>query len=191
MMPEFGGEGLDQLQDRISQLSERQATNVRRLLEEIERRRGEAREQNRNFVAPDAAQLMDKLQRPNTPTFTFLGWSSSTGSPGTINLSVGVLNPDPVAFSSLYVHLFIGPANPAPNVGQALALVDARFPRLTQPEFFGLFLNPGDSATLDFDIAVPANIDPSNYLGNCFLLRAEHFGVGDTLDRSLFIFEVT
>jgi len=62
-MPEFGGEGLDQLQDRISQLSERQATNVRRLLEEIERRRGEAREQNRNFVAPDAAQLMDKLQR--------------------------------------------------------------------------------------------------------------------------------
>jgi hypothetical protein len=190
-MPEFGGEGLDQLHDRISQLSERQATNARRVLEEIERQRAQAREQGRNFVAPDADQLMNKLQRANTPSFTFLAWSSSTGSPGTINLSVGVINPDPVAFGSLYVHLFIGPANLAADVGLALALVDARFPRLTLPDFFGLFLNPGDTATLDFDVAVPANIDPSNYLGNCFLFRADHFDVGDTLDRGLFIFQVT
>ena len=30
-MPEFGGEGLEQLHDQISQLSERQAANARRL----------------------------------------------------------------------------------------------------------------------------------------------------------------
>jgi hypothetical protein len=123
--------------------------------------------------------------------FFFLGWNSSTPSPGTINLSVGVFNPDPVASGLLYVHLFIGPANFAADVGQALALVDARFPRLTEPEFFGLSLNPSDSATLNFSIAVPPNIEPSNYLGNCFLLNAGYFGVGQTLDRALFVFEVT
>jgi hypothetical protein len=55
----------------------------------------------------------------------------------------------------VYVHVFIGPANLAADVGQAVALVDARFPRLTQPETFGLYIDPEDSATLDFDIAVP------------------------------------
>jgi hypothetical protein len=174
-MPEFGVEELEQLQDRISQLSERQAANARKLLEEIERRRREAREQDQNVVVPTAAQLLDRLQSANTPMFFFLGWNSSTPSPGTINLSVGVFNPDPVAA----------------DVGQALALVDARFPRLTEPEFFGLSLNPSDSATLNFSIAIPPNIEPSNYLGNCFLLNAGYFGVGQTLDRALFVFEVT
>jgi hypothetical protein len=51
-MPEVVGEGIEELADRIAQLSERQAANVRVLLEEIERRRGEAREQGRNFPAP-------------------------------------------------------------------------------------------------------------------------------------------
>jgi hypothetical protein len=190
-MPEFGAEGIDQLHDRISTLSERQATNARRVLEEIELRRAQAREQGRNFVAPDADQLMTKLQRANTPSLTFFSWTGSTGSPGTINLQVGVINPDPVAFGSLYVHLFIGPANLAPNVGQALALVDSRFPRLTLPDYIGLTLNPGDTATLDFEVAVPANIDPSNYLANCFLFQAGYFDLGNTLDRGLFIFEVT
>jgi hypothetical protein len=190
-MPEFGAEEIDQLHDRISTLSERQATNARRVLEEIELRRAQAREQGRNFVAPDSDQLLTKLQRANTPSFTFFSWSGSTGSPGTINVSVGVINPDPVAFSSLYVHLFTGPANVAPNVGQALALADARFPRLTLPEFIGLTLDPGDTATLDFDVAVPANIEPSNYLGNCFLFQADYFDVGSTLDRGLFVFQVT
>jgi hypothetical protein len=62
-MPEFGAEEIDQLHDRISTLSERQATNARRVLEEIEFRRAQAREQGRNFVAPDADRLMTRLQR--------------------------------------------------------------------------------------------------------------------------------
>ena len=66
------------------------------------------------------------------------------------------------------------------------------FPRLTEPESFGLYMEPADSASLDFDIPVPANIEPSNYLGNCFLLQADDFdGVGETLHRTIFVFEVT
>ena len=41
-MAEFIGEGLEELADRIAQLSERQAVNARILLEEIQRRRSEA-----------------------------------------------------------------------------------------------------------------------------------------------------
>ena len=177
-MLEFGGEGLEQLHDQISQLSERQAANARRLVEEIEQRRREAREQDRNFAAPNAAQLLDKLQSANTPFFYYLSWSFSTPTPGTANLDMGVTNPDPVVAWPLFVHVFVGPANLSADVGQALALVDARFPRLTEPKFVGLILNPSDSAFLNFSIPVAANIAPSNYLGNCFLFRAEFFGAG-------------
>jgi hypothetical protein len=190
-MAEFGGEGLEQLDARISELSERQAANARRVLEEIERRRREAREQGRHFVALDATQLLDRLQRANTPFIDFFGWNADTTSPGTISFELGVFNPDPVGSGRLFAHVFIGPANLSASVDQALALVDARFPRLTEPEFFGLFLAPSDSATLNFTIAVPANIEPSNYLGNCFFFRAAVVGVGDALDRALFPFEVT
>ena len=67
-MPEVIGEGLEELADRIAQLSERQATNARILLEEIQRRRSEAGEQGRNFSAPTAAQVLDRLEdRALTP----------------------------------------------------------------------------------------------------------------------------
>jgi hypothetical protein len=64
-MPEFIGEGLEELADRIAQLSERQAANARILLEEIQRRRNEAREQGRNFSAPTGAHVLEG--RPLTP----------------------------------------------------------------------------------------------------------------------------
>jgi hypothetical protein len=61
-MPEVAGKGLEELADRIAQLSERQAANARILLEEIQRRRSEAREQGRNFSAPTEAHVLDRLE---------------------------------------------------------------------------------------------------------------------------------
>jgi hypothetical protein len=63
-MPEVIGEGLEELADRVAQLSERQAANARILLEEIQQRRGEARERGRNFSAPTAAQVLDQMEGP-------------------------------------------------------------------------------------------------------------------------------
>lgn len=114
------------------ELSERQATNARILLKEIERRRHEAREQDRNFIALDAAQLLDRLQRANTPFISSFGRNGSTTSPGAITVDLSVLNPDPVFQGGLFVHLFIGLTD------IAITLLDERFPRLTEPEFFGL-----------------------------------------------------
>jgi len=190
-MPEFGGEGLEQVINDLSQQSERHATNAQIVLTEIERRRREAREQGRNFLAPTGPQLLDRLQSANSPFFDSVAWTEATPTPGTIDLTVGIFNPDPTPASSLFVHVFIGPANLAADVGQALALVDPRFPRLTEPEFFGLTVNPSTAASLDFSIAVPANIEPSIYLGNSFLFAAQVFGSAELLERVLFGFKVT
>ena len=189
-MPEFGGEGIEELADHFAQLSERQAANVRVLREEIERRRGEAREQGRNFAAPTGAQILDRLQSARSPMFSFIAWGGPTASPGTINMSVGIFNPDPVGLGNLFVHVFIGPASLVADVGQALALVDTRFPRLTGPPF-GLVVNASGTVSLDFSIEVPAAIGASSYLANAFLFFADFFGSGAPLDRASFVFEVT
>jgi hypothetical protein len=189
-LSEAGGERFDQLLDRISQSSERRAANTRALLEEIERRRGQAREQGLNFTTPTEEQLLDKLTRANSPMIVFQSWSGSTSTPGAISYTVGINNPDPDVRIWLFVHLFIGPANIAPNVNDALALVDQRFPRLTEPEFAGLSIDPGVTTSLTFTIEVPANIQLSNYLGNSFLFAATWHDPGEYLDRSIFVFKV-
>jgi hypothetical protein len=189
-MPEFIGEGLEELADRIAQLSERQAANARILLEEIQRRRSEAREQGRNFSAPAGAHVLDRLLSARSPFIFSLSWDS-TSSPGTINLQVGIMNPDPVAQGGLEVYVFVGPACIVADVGQALTVADTRFQNLTEPPAFGLTLNPSATADLNFAVKVPNGIEPSNYIGNVFLFQGGSFDVNDVLSRADFIFQVT
>jgi hypothetical protein len=189
-MAEFIGEGLEELADRSAQLSERQAANARILLEEIQRRRSEAREQGRNFSAPTGAQVLDQLRSARSPMIFSMSWND-TSSPGTVNLTVGVFNPDPVTQSLLEVYVFVGPATVVADVGQALAVADTRFQNLTEPPAFGLTLNPSTSADLNFAVEVPNGIQPSNYIGNAFLFSDPLYGVSDVLSRADFIFQVT
>ena len=58
-MAEVGGEGLEELRDRLGELSERQAEHGRELLDAIEKRRLEAREHGLDFVVPSP----DKIPR--------------------------------------------------------------------------------------------------------------------------------
>jgi hypothetical protein len=190
-MAEFGVEELEHLEDRLSELSERRAALARRLLAEIEELRREARDQGKNIVVRNAAQLLEKLQGTNTPMFTTLGWGLGAHSPGTFDFHVTYINPDPVFYPSVYVHVFVGPALLSADVGQALALVDTRFPTLTKPAYMGIVLRAGDSGRLDFSLPVPKGIPQTNYLGNCFLFNCNYFGMGDYLDRSQFVFDVT
>jgi hypothetical protein len=191
-MSESGVEGLDQLEARLSEMSERRATNARRLLEDIENLRREAREQGKHLVVRDAAQLLEKLQSTNTPMFTTVGWNATTThSPGTFDFQVTFFNPDPTAYVWVYGYVFIGPALLPADVGQALALADTRFPRLTKPDYPGLNLQSGSGGLLKFSLPVPKNIEPTNYLGNCFLFFCTYFGVADYFDRRQFILNVT
>jgi hypothetical protein len=189
-MAEVIGEGLEELADRMAQLSERQAANAQILLEEIQQRRSEAREQGRNFSAPTGAQVLDQLLSARSPFISSLSWSS-TSSPGTISLIVSVFNPDPVTQSLLEVYVFVGPACLVADVGQALAVADTRFQNLTFPPAFGLTILPSAMAGMHFAVKVPNGIEPSNYVGNVFLFQDPLFGVSEVLSRADFIFQVT
>ena len=118
------------------------------------------------------------------------GWNSTVPG-GTVNLSLGVFNPDPTEAIWVFAHVFVGSGNVDPVTGTFLLNVDPRFPRLTEPEFFGLSLAPGASATLNFAPAVPLTVDKSNYLGNSCLMQFNWHDIGLYLDRSVFVFAVS
>ena len=44
---------------------------------------------------------------------------------------------------------------------------------------------------MDFSLPVPKNIEPTTYLGNCFLFFCTYFDVADYFDRCQFILNVT
>ena len=181
-----GGEERRQFVEEL----ERRTEYARRLLDEIDRQRREAERQGLNFTAPTAQQLKKKLASTESPMIVSQGWGGAAAG-GTFTYSVGINNPDPFQWSSLYVHVFVGPANLVPDVGDAVSAVDARFPRLTMPRVFGLSLAAGATQSVSFSISVPTAIERSNYLGNAILFQGNYHDVGSYLDRGLFVFEVT
>lgn len=161
--------------------------NMRKVRESIEKHRREGKYEHFESVADEDIEKM--LNRTNTPFFSSWGWSNTTPG-GTFNLTVNVFNPDPVTVGSMYVHTFIGPALAVASNDTALLAVDARFNRLTQPQFFGLSLAPSTAGNVAFTVAVPATIERSNYFGNLFLIRRGG-GVAAVLDRQSYVFRVT
>lgn len=151
-------------------LSGREARNVRSVLAEVEQRRDDAAKAG--FRSP-------------------LSRKSSSGSPGsTIQYNVGVNNPDPTDWIWLFGHVFVGTANVAPDISEALALVDTRFPRLTMPAFAGLTVKAGNTEQLNFTLNIPTGIELTNYMGNSVLYQATWHDRAEYLDRGLFVFAV-
>ena len=143
-----------------------------------------------HFIGITPEQIREKLKQANSPFITTLGWNS-TNPGGTVGLGVTVVNPDPTSSGSLFGHVWIGSGNVDPTLGTFLNNVDARFPRLTEPPFFGLILAPGTSTSLTYSLKVPATIQKSNYIGNVSLMQVNFFGVGINLDRAAFVFAVS
>jgi len=142
------------------------------------------------FVGLNEEGLRRKLGRVDSPIIFHQGWNPVPAGGSTL-YNVGIGNPDSFNRGYLFVHLFIGPANPVKSLGRALQCVDTRFPRLTQPTGFGLFLPPLESDTISFQLSVPANIEPGEYMGNAFLIEFDNFDIGTCFDRAGFTFEVT
>ncbi len=166
------------------------AEHMRRIQEFVRRQEAVAKREGWNYTSISEDQLAAKLGRIHSPMIVFQGWSGSTSPGGAISYIVGIYNPDPTQQISLYAHVFVGAANMAPGVSSALSAVDPRFPRLTMPAFFGLSLAAGATSSLSFSLAVPANVEKTNYLGNTFLFQATYHDVGTYLDRGLFPFTV-
>jgi hypothetical protein len=161
--------------------------NIKKLKESIEKHRREGKYEHFESVADEDIEKM--LTRSNTPFFSSWSWGNTTPG-GTFGLSVNVFNPDPVTVNSMYVHTFIGPALAVVSNDTALLAVDARFNRLTQPQFFGMSLAPSTAGNVAFTVAAPATIEKSNYFGNLFLIRRGG-GVASVLDRQSYVFRVT
>ena len=191
IVSEIGVEDLRSLEERISELSERQAANARMMLEEIERARRDARERGWNFVVRDVAEILEKLRGTNTPFFGAIWFNPVSTSPGTFNFNVQFFNPDPIVYAWSYVYVFIGPALLPADVGQALALRDTRFPALTIPDFPSSQMQTGAGPVMTVSLPVPKNLEPTSYLVNCFLFTQRYFGVADYMDRCGFPLKVT
>ena len=191
IVSEIGVEDLGWLEERISELSERQAANARTVLEDIERLRRDAREQGWNLMVRNATELLEKLRGTNTPSFGATTVAPSTTSPGTLNFSVYFVNWDPIVYPWMHVHVFVGPAVLPADVGHALALRDTRFPTLTIPDLPGVVLQSNTGHLMNVSYPVPKNLEPTTYLGNCFLFATTYFGVADYMDRCLVPWKVT
>jgi hypothetical protein len=166
------------------------ANHVKVIKEEIELRRREARDKNELFVGLTDEQIQEKLRSAKSPMITWQSWTGTTAPGGNINYTLGIYNPDPWRLACLFNHVFVGAANVVADPDDALAVVDTRFARLTQPDFDGLAIDPGQTRSLGYVLPVPAGIDRTNYLGNSFLFFTPWNGKAQLFDRSLFVFKV-
>jgi hypothetical protein len=151
---------------------------------------GKRENKGEHFIGITPEEIRKKFKRVNSPMIVFQGWNS-TSLGGTVNLNVGIYNPDPTEAIWLFAHVWVGSGNIDPTVGTFLLNVDTRFPRLTEPPFFGLTLAAGASATLSYALKVPSTIEKSNYLGNTCLMQFNWFDVGLDLERAAFVFTVS
>ncbi|MDT4895131.1 MAG: hypothetical protein QOH25_208 [Acidobacteriota bacterium] len=162
---------------------------IKTVKEEIDKHKKGVKKED-NFTSLSDEELRDKLDRVNSPMIVAQSWSNTTPG-GTFTYNVTINNPDPITRSNLYAHVFVGTGNSISNTGDFLLNVDARFPRLTQPAFFGLSLAPGASSTLSFSIKVPSTIELGNYVGNTALVMIDYHDIGTYFDRGAFPFKVS
>ena len=113
--------------------------------------------------SPTSLATGRRLTGPNRPLKrkrireSFYNLVSGPVAPGrTVKYSVGIYNPDPISYSGLFAHVWVGSGNVDPVVGTFLMNADARFPRLSQPAFDGLALGYYASAILTFGLKVPS-----------------------------------
>ncbi|MBK7827142.1 hypothetical protein [Nannocystis sp.] len=172
--------------------------DIQKFVADIDLHRKRMQGTNRRFTGLDAGALAARLavRRAGLPVaaplpmITWQGWSSSTSAGGIIDYTVGIANPSASDEVCLFAHAFVGPANFIADPGMAVQAVDPRFPRLTEPAFAGLQIAAGATASLNFQLRVPSETEPSNYLGNTFLFRADWHDVGTYLDRGFWPFGV-
>jgi hypothetical protein len=143
-----------------------------------------------HFTAITEDEIEQKFSKVNSPMIISQGWSDTTQG-GTVNYNLGIYNPDPTQVIWLFAHVWVGSGNVDPTIGSFLSNVDSRFPRLTEPRFSGLSLNPGASTILNFSLAIPSTVHETNYIGNSCLMSFNWHDVGTYLDRGVFVFNVS
>src|SRR5262245_13956858 len=157
---------------------------------ELAKHKRERERQGETFTSITREEFEAKMKRVNSPMIVFQSWNNTSPPGGTINYSIGILNPDPIQWSNLAVSVSIGNRNPIASNDEFLTAFDARFPTYAKPATLGFSLAPGASTTQTFQIKIPAGIEKTGYFGNSALLQISFHDVGKHLDRGCFFFEV-
>jgi hypothetical protein len=167
------------------------------ILEALERDKEENRSSDENFTELTPDDVEAKLRDAKSPFLSGFGWTKAAPPGGRIELRVFIWNSESNPASNIYVHVWIGSGNVDPAVGTFLLNSDARFPRLTRPEYPGLeagdphpFPLPPGLERLDFDLRLPSSLEESAYLGNICLMQLASHDVGRYLGRGVFPFAV-
>lgn len=162
--------------------------HIRKIQEVTEKQKREHKGEHFTAITPE--EIEKKLKRTKSPMIVSQSWNSSVPG-GTVNYDLGLYNPDPTQAIWLFAHVWVGSGNVDPTIGTFLLNVDTRFASLTEPNFSGLTLAAGASATLSFALKVPSTIEKTKYLGNSCLMRFNWHDVGTYLDRGIFVFAVS
>lgn len=171
--------------------------HTKRILEAIEKEKGEGGSSDENFTAITPDEIEKKVREARSPFLSGYGWTKEAPPGGRIELRVFIWNSESKPASDIYVHVWVGSGNVDPAVGTFLLNTDARFPRLTRPEYPGLevgdphrFPLPPGLKRLNFDLTLPSSLEESVYLGNICLMRLASHDVGRYLGRGVFPFAV-
>src|SRR4029434_7624242 len=93
---------------------------------ELAKQRKERESQGETFTSITREEFEAKLKRVNSPMIVSPRWNHTAPPGGMINYTVGVMNPDPVAFGALAVAVSIGNRNPIVSNAHCLTTFDAR-----------------------------------------------------------------
>lgn len=161
---------------------------LKKLLDEIDVLRTQARNRGLAFSSPTTEQLEKKLKSGNTPIIISMAWSPSGSIFNTFIFEVYVTNPDPNPYDDLFAYFFFGPANMISDVGTALVSVDERFSAM-YAKF--PFMPPGSNGLVRFNYKLPIGTTPGIYLGNTFIFLLDRFDVGAYATRGCMPIEIT
>lgn len=164
--------------------------NVEQIEAEIAKEKKKREKAGETFTSPNRDELERKLRRAQSPFIFFQSWNNTAPPGGTINYTVGVMNPDGFAWGNLAVAVSVGNRNPITSNDMFLSEWDTRFPTLAQPPTTGFSLGAGASTSFSFTLRIPAGIERTGYFGNSVLQQLSFHDVGTYFDRGVFFFGV-
>lgn len=171
--------------------SEAEVAKAWKTAEEVIARERKAREKKgENFTGLTKEEFDRKMKRAESPMIVWQSWGGGVPPGSTLPYSVGVQNPDPVAWANLAVSVAVGNRNAILDNDEFMTTFDARFPTYAQPQPFGFSLAPGATTSQSFTIKIPVGVEKTGYFGNACLLQLSWHDVGKYLDRGLFFFHV-
>jgi hypothetical protein len=153
---------------------------IKKIQQALEKEKSRYRDQNLTVIEVKPEDFERKLKRMKSPFIIGQAFTGSAPAGGTINLHVGIWNPDPIPVNLLFVHVWVGSGNVDPVVGTFLLKVDTRFPRLTEPKFPGAGLISSSFHLISFALKVPTGVQKTNYPLNACLMK---FNFGDVVSR--------